>query len=212
MYSMRWYYLFFNLRLYKFYHPLRHFFIKFLKKKNKCKVFCIGYGKTGNTSLCKALNILGYRSVQWLFGALGEEPKEGWIQYIKKCNYDAFVDAPFGSDDFYIKLNESFPDSKFILTIRDKSSFAKSYLNYFKGSPWEVKNNEELLTIVKKYDERNRQIIQYFKNDSSKLLVMNIIDGDGWIKLCDFLDKPIPKKQFPYKNRGRYNKLRISNI
>ena len=29
---------------------------------------------------------------------------------------------------------------------------------------------------------------------------MNIIDGDGWEKLCKFLEIPLPKIQFPKKN------------
>ena len=111
--------------------------------------------------------------------------------------------------DFYKKIYESFTDDKFILTIRDTSSFTKSYINYLKGSPWEenVINNKKLRTIVTNYEDRNRQIIKYFKNESSKLLVMNIIDGDGWSKLCSFLDKSIPKKPFPHKNKAWRYKL-----
>ena len=213
MYSIRWYILLVLFHYYKYYHHLRHFFIQFYKKKNKYKIFCIGYPKTGNTSICEALNILSYRAVQWLKGALRKEPKEGWIEYIKKCNYDAFVDNPFGRRDLYKEIDKAFPDSKFILTIRDKSSFARSYVNCFKGSPWEVKNQKELKEIINFYDNRNKEVIKYFKNNSSKLLVMDIKAGDGWIKLCRFLGNSIPKKSFPHKNKGRYkNKYILEKV
>ena len=206
MYSIRWYVRLFLFHYYKYYHHLRHFLIQFYKKKNKNKIFSIGYPKTGNTSICKALNILGYRSVQWLKGALRKEPKEGWIEYIKKCNYDTYVDGPFGRAELYKEIDKTFPDSKFILTIRDKSSFASSYVNCFKDSPWEVKNQKELEEIVSFYDNRNKEILKYFKDAPSKLLIMDITAGDGWNKLCNFLDVPIPEKSFPFRNKGRYAK------
>jgi hypothetical protein len=36
-----------------------------------------------------------------------------------------------------------------------------------------------------------------------RLLVMNIVAGDGWEKLCPFLGLPIPSEPFPYENRLR---------
>jgi hypothetical protein len=191
------------------YQILHNFFIPLFKKKNDIKVFNIGYLKTGTTTMAKALSILGYRSVQWL--RTGKEPKEGWIDHIKKSNYDAFSDAPVGRGAFYKKLDEEFPKSKFILTIRDKESFIISVINYFKGSPWEKKTIQDSKQIIREYEERNRQIIEYFKDRPNDFLVMNIINEDGWDKLCNFLDKPIPKKPFPHKNIGRSKKILIEN-
>ena len=34
------------------------------------------------------------------------------------------------------------------------------------------------------------------KNENN-LLIMDITKGDGWSKLCNFLNKPIPNKPFP---------------
>ena len=33
-----------------------------------------------------------------------------------------------------------------------------------------------------------------------RLLVMDIIAGDGWDKLCPFLGKPVPEAAFPHRN------------
>jgi len=35
---------------------------------------------------------------------------------------------------------------------------------------------------------------------------MDITKGDGWDKLCKFLEKPKPDVSFPHKNKGRYKK------
>jgi hypothetical protein len=37
---------------------------------------------------------------------------------------------------------------------------------------------------------------------------MNICDdGDGWEKLCKFLNKPIPDMEFPHENKSKIEKL-----
>lgn len=190
--------------LFRCYQKLHHLFVQLFRKKSDYKIFCIGFYKTGTNSVSKALTILGYRSGHLINGAY--EPKNGWLEYIKKLKYDTYADYPLPEKDFYKKLDKTFPNSKFILTIRDKKSFEKSYLNYFEGSPWAIKNSEELKKVIKEYEEHNEDVISYFQKNPSQLLVMNVFEGDGWEKLCGFLGKPIPKKLFPHKNKGRYKK------
>jgi hypothetical protein len=64
-----------------------------------------------------------------------------------------------------------------------------------------IDNLPEKLKYIR---ERNEEIIHYFENRKSKLLVMDITKGDGWDKLCNFLNKSIPNKPFPHKNIGKY--------
>ena len=111
-----------------------------------------------------------------------------------------------GHSTLFKEIDKAIPNSKFILTVRNTHSFTKSYQNYFKGSPWEIKNPQELKKLVQEYEERNRLVIEYFKNKQSQLLVINIIDGEGWEKICDFLNKPMPNRLFPQKNVGKYKK------
>ncbi|MEO1238231.1 MAG: sulfotransferase [Pseudomonadota bacterium] len=93
-------------------------------KKSK-KVFCIGRGKTGTTSMYAALSHLGYLMGNELEAALiydahyhnGEFGE--LIEYCKK--YDAFQDLPFGAVGTFKVMDRAFPGSKFILTIRDSS-------------------------------------------------------------------------------------------
>ena len=46
------------------------------------------------------------------------------------------------------------------------------------------------------YSERKK----YFKDRPNDLLVMNICNGEGWEKLCPFLNKPVPDAPFPKEN------------
>jgi len=48
------------------------------------------------------------------------------------------------------------------------------------------------------YDLHIKNVLEYFKDRPEDLLVMNILDGDGWGKLCPFLDKPLPDTPFPH--------------
>ena len=88
------------------------------------RVFCIGRGKTGTTTVSQCLSILGYRSFHWI--RHGAEPREGWIAYIRRRNFDALADDPLCRDQFYRQLDEAFPESRFILTVRDEESWVKS--------------------------------------------------------------------------------------
>ena len=195
--------IFFFLRFLKYYQYFHQKIIPLIKEKNEPKVFCIGDVKTGTSSMYKALNILGYRTVR-LFD-LQIWHKKGLNEYVKKIQkskYDAYVDYPFGIGDLFKKIYKKFPNGKFIFTIRKKKSFQNSFVNYV-GLSLED-NPKEIKERLEKYEDHNRSVITFFKDKPSQLLVMNVIEGDGWEKLCKFLDKPIPKKPFPHKNKGKY--------
>jgi hypothetical protein len=187
------------LGIYRYYQYIHHFFISRVKKENIPRVFVIGYVKTGTTSLSKALSILGYRATQILRG--GKEPKEGWVKYIKKLKYDAYADYPMFKENLFIEIDKGISNSKFILTVRDKKSWEKSFENYYLNSSEKEKNK-----VIKEIDKHNERVVEYFKDKPSQLLIMDIIGGDGWDKLCKFLNKPIPSKPFPHRNKGMYKK------
>ena len=200
MNHQRWRFLLYYYKYRRYYQYFHHFIIPLVKKKHDHKVFCLGASKTGLSSLSKALSILGYRTVQWF--REGKEPENGWVDYIKKSNYDAFVDSPMRKKDLYKQLDKNFSNSLFILTIRDTHSWIKSYVKYFQGSPWGIRNNQEKERLIQEYEEDNNQIISYFRTNPNKLLLMNIIEGDRWEKLCTFLHKKIPDCSFPHRNKG----------
>ncbi len=188
-----------------YYWPMQRiqsYFLSLVKEKNTMKIFCIGNPKTGTRSLHKALKILGYQvplffeiPTYWKYG------ERHYIECIKKSGYDAFADFPIGHKELYKKIDASFPGCKFIVTVRDHDSFVKSYSHYFQALP---NIRDHLSDRINELEKRNDEILQYFKNRTSNLLIMNIIDGDGWDVLCRFLNKQIPDRVFPHKNKGKY--------
>jgi len=187
--------------------------LSFSKKDEKTKIFCIGNPKTATTSLANALEIIGYKTVRLPFYTTWKKKsKEEFIEKLQKSNYNAFIDFPVGFEDLYKKIHKMVPDAKFILTVRDKEKFRKSYVNHFKRSSWEIKDPEELDKKIDFLDKRNKDVIEFFKDKPSKLFVIDITKGEGWEKLCKFLNRPIPKLPFPHKNKGKYKKKDWKNI
>lgn len=105
-----------------------------LYKNNKPKIFCIGAGKTGTTTIEKALSDFGYKmgnqaKAELLLDEYANRNFKAIIKYCKTA--DAFQDAPFCFQHTYQALDQSFPKAKFILTIRDSDSqWFNSLLNF----------------------------------------------------------------------------------
>lgn len=89
------------------------------------KVFCIGRGKTGTTSMEHALRHLGYHVGDQLEATLiyAEDYHAGrFDRLIAYCRrFEAFQDLPFSAPGTFRALDRAFPGSKFVLTVRDSS-------------------------------------------------------------------------------------------
>ncbi|MDU8943243.1 sulfotransferase [Ovoidimarina sediminis] len=89
------------------------------------KVFCVGRGKTGTTSMEAALRGLGFlmgdeielRYRHFLYWA--DRNFEPILRYCAR--YDAFQDLPFSAQDTFRYMDDGLPESKFILTVRGSS-------------------------------------------------------------------------------------------
>ena len=173
------------------------------------KLFGIGFHKTGTTTLGKALEELGYL----VCGPSREfevDLQKGDLSgiYRKALEFDAFQDNPWPV--YYKELDEKFPHSKFILTLRDEEKWIDSVVRHFGDQDTIMReiiygvghplNNEGV--YVERYREHNKAVIKYFKNRPDDLLVVSWEKGDAWEELCRFLNKDIPQKQFPHENRA----------
>lgn len=92
------------------------------KSRNRPKIFCIGRNKTGTTSLKQALVDWGYvigdqREAELLIHDYGRRDFKRIADYCR--SYEAFQDAPFSWPYTFIAMDQFFPESKFILTVRD---------------------------------------------------------------------------------------------
>ena len=100
---------------------------------HKKKVFCVGFHKTGTSSIGTALEILGYQ-VKGYDSSILPFIKNEEYRPVKSIisQYDAFQDNPWPL--IYEYLDQNYPDSKFILTIRDPENWYKSISKHLGGS------------------------------------------------------------------------------
>ena len=187
------------------------------------KIFGIGFPKTATSSLGQALAILGYQSVHDPYEILPrffpEELKDFAYDPDILDNHDAFVGVVCL---VYRELDQAYPGSRFILTVRDEDSWIKSLRGHlyprskatqndsriplqpftrskmFNGDLWFI--DEHARDYLQRYRDFNRGVMDYFKGRGN-LLVIDIQKGDGWDELCAFLGCDIPSQPFPWKNR-----------
>lgn len=186
---------------------------------NKQKVICVGMHKTGTTTLGLALLDLGYSVMGARTDLAPELLKENIKPALKiAASYEALQDVPWAL--LYKELDKEFPNSKFILTEREENKWIRSVVNHF-GSDYiplhdwiygkgDAIGNEEL--YLKKYKDHNQSVRQYFKDRKDDLLVISFAKGHGWKEICTFLKCDMPKKKFPFVNKGKHNQSAIEKL
>jgi hypothetical protein len=165
------------------------------------KVFCIGYNKTGTTSLARSLKALGfkhatYNKVIWK-DYYANKKIDKIIKYTSK--FDSLDDLPWLKEDMIPLLDETFPGSKFIYLERDEESWKKSIYN------WTYKkrgDHPDIEDSVKKFRAHRDFVLNYFENRGpEEFIVMSIKDPDGFKKLANFVGKETDLTGFPHFNR-----------
>ena len=179
------------------------------------KIFCIGFHKTGTTSLEMALRKLGYR-VKGSFGTKDPDiaSKVHELAFAMVDEYDAFEDNPWPI--LYRELDQRFPGSKFILTRRPTENWIRSQVKDFATTETPMRRwiygenagcpagNED--TYIARYERHNREVQQYFARRPADLLIIDLPNDDGWSRLCPFLGQPIPDEPFPHANKASWSR------
>lgn len=183
------------------------------KNRNKKMVFGIGLSRTGTASLNSALNELGIKSKHFIFYPITTN-----IPFLYLALKDASAATDISISANYKKIDKLYPNSKFILTVRDIESWLTSCKYYFtqriniEKSPKWIKEIHLRLYNTLKYDSRRFKIgyykyiddvRKYFKNRPEDLLIIDIVRGERYEKLCPFLGLEVPKKKFPHMNIGK---------
>lgn len=109
------------------------------KIRNKPKVFGIGANKTGTTSLKIAMRDLGFlvgnqRVAERFIYDWNKRDFKNIIKYCKKAEF--FQDVPFSWPYTFIIMDQTFPNSKFILTVRDNADEWYQSLIKFHSKKW----------------------------------------------------------------------------
>jgi len=171
------------------------------------KVFCVGFQKTGTTSLQYALSLLGYR----VAGVLSASQLDDWDEldgqvYRLLPKFDAFADHPWSI--YFREFDRMYPGAQFILTTRHPEAWYASVCKHFgrkqvrlhewiygAGAP--VGNKTSYVETLLSHQDAVRA---HFEDRPNDLLEFNISRGDGWAGLCGFLGKKRPRKPFPKLN------------
>ena len=115
--------------------------------------------------------------------------------------YNAFLDNPFLQMGVLSLFIEQYPNAYFIYTKRNHTDRYKSEKLPYSEKSWVV------------WEKHKEEIIDYIleQNKHLKVLHFNICDnGDGWNKLCGFLNMEVPNVEFPYLNIGSFGNSYIN--
>ncbi|MGO8794722.1 MAG: sulfotransferase [Candidatus Sulfotelmatobacter sp.] len=125
-------------------------------------------------------------------------------------DYDAAADTSVACS--FLELDVRYPDSQFILTVRDVRSWLASTEAFFAGpAPNEEWKREVRLrtygvlewdrgAFLNAYHRHVKAVMDRFADRPAQLLVLDICAGEGWDMLCAFLGKPVPSVPFPHAN------------
>ncbi len=184
----------------------------------KSKVFGIGWAKTGTTTLCVCFRELGFRHQSQRLDLVKDIARGDLSRVVEVAEEkESFEDWPWII--LYREMDEAFPGSRFILTVREPQRWLRSYSNMLRiegrgseelneirrtlyGLPFPDVTEEQLLA---RYVEHNEQVVEYFQDRPRSLLVVDWASRGGWADLCEFLGVEVPEVPFPHANRGYYH-------
>ena len=124
----------------------------------------------------------------------------------------AFSDLPFTM--LYKQLDQGYPGSKFILTLRDEANWIESVRKHWEFNSQRFEWDKDCFThrchvllygrkkfdaeiMLARFRQHNAEVVEYFKDRPGDLLVMDLDNGAGWPELCGFVLRPIPDMPYP---------------
>jgi hypothetical protein len=194
-----------------------------------------GMGRTGTASLKVALETLNigrcYHMTEvlknpeyiqyWIDAAEG---RGDWDKIYR--GYSATVDNP--GCNYWKELIAHYPEAKVILTTRDADTWFEStnetihsveFARFMRNSPFGEMIQKTMWDRMENRMQDREFMIQFFNKRSAeiigsipaeRLLVYQI--GDGWHPLCEFLDVPVPKMDFPRINSRNETKELLASM
>ena len=186
--------------------------IKAKKKRSKYakanKVFCIGRNKTGTTSIAKIFNEIGLDvAPQEHFELLIKDwYKNDFSKIITSVKYKgiSFQDIPFSLPKTFEILDNEFPNSKFILTVRDSPEAWYKSLTTFHAKLF---GNGKMLcweAMVEKALENS----SLWRADLMSDQAWSLHPGDRSEKFYNLLPEIIEsmnRNEFPAEQRGHFD-------
>jgi hypothetical protein len=199
------------------------------KRNDRSKVFGLGLSRTGTRSLSAALHVLGFDTLHYPTDqATLETLMRGDVKFPALDHYDGMTDITVSP--YFEDLDQTYPGSKFILTVRDEEGWLRSCSNHWTGRPAfeeteepERKVHLEIRRFLRaavygSYEFHPERFVRtmrrhvdnvkrYFADRPNDLLVLDIAGGDGYEKLAPFLGCPLPTQPFPHKGKRLGEKM-----
>ena len=186
-----------------------------------------GFGRTGTLSMKLALERLGFGPCYHMmevfqnphflkyWGAAARGDSVNWDEVFD--GYASAVDWPVCN--YYLELAEHYPEAKVLLTVRDPRSWFESAQNTIFSAP----NRARMLSaedddtramagkiMVQTFDNRIDDMehatsvfqkhIETVKRTIPEERLLVYEPGEGWERLCAFLEVSIPDEPFPKVN------------
>jgi hypothetical protein len=181
------------------------------------KIFQIGFNRCGTRSLAALFRESGVRSVHWDYGRLarriqwnhqhGRALLQGYENY---AFYADMEDAPnlYAHIEYYKILDQQYPNSRFILNVRNKNRWLLSRLRHGDYCERHMLASGLSLSQVMdlwatQWDQHVKDVIKYFRNRET-LLVFNI-ERDDVALLVSFLPEFNLRREY-WWNRSRRRK------
>jgi Sulfotransferase domain len=180
-----------------------------------------GFGRTGTYSLNLALEILGFGPCHHMADVNASDQQKAWFRAAGRgepvdwdavyAGYNSAVDWPTAY--FWRELADHFPEAKLILTVRNSEDWYKSAsatifntmgaaanpdsfgVAVIRNKIFGGKTDDET-HIIDVMERHNAAVLAAFP--PSRLLDYQV--ADGWLKLCNFLNVPVPAEPFPLTN------------
>lgn len=184
----------------------------------RAKVFGIGLGRTGTTTLGESLRRLSFRHLGWAGGDGGLRRDLGLLALIDEPAFTGVLDRFDSADDYplplmYRRLATLYPTARFVLTTRNcPERWADSIISEFNRKKLNEGDNtwyegdlyapDRRARLIQRYETHLAAVREFFAG-SPRLLEVCWERGDGWRELCGFLGLTVSQEPFPHVNKSQ---------
>ena len=170
------------------------------------KVFCVGFNKTGTTSIAELLQEFGLVTCHQTEWADLTDMASSML-----CDHEAFTDGEQPRIDLF---DQAFPGSKFILNTRELLPWLVSRVKWVRhrqttGASGPMRTQFERLGLEEcvlqwsaQRDAYHRLVLEHFAHRQKDLLVINVVgDVQAGPRLARFLGvNPLIRPKVPHRN------------
>jgi hypothetical protein len=180
------------------------------------KIFLIGRRRTGIKTTIKALSLLGYKKSKTLTEEKCTDEQNNQCEYsineilVAMEKYDVCGCVRDYTLNEIRAIEQKFPDSTFILNLRDSDAWYASFVRYFNSLEGIDKERCPQTKHVNKghyvsafYEKYNNDVQVHFDGRNWKLFILKLDGSHTWAGICSYLRKPVPSVGFPHENRSK---------